>query len=253
MAGLTTVLPNNYNRSNCEYNYKIVSGFLNSQFLNTADVIDDVTFANLRLSVFDVEGVEVISDVWPLSKVDLVGGYRLYINDMIIDSTLIPNKIYRLVIYDTTDNMVYYRLNWFKFISGSDSGQFVYLSYRNSTNIFNINYEELPDYRNKIFVDLNVISNEPEYDLTSYPEATTGFIRNQKSQLKDAYTIEGYFFDKTAFAGMKGLSMHDDIQLNFRDYQIKEGYQEEANIRTNQTKGTFEVYDQEANEINLKG
>lgn len=252
MAGLTTVLPNNYNRSNCFYNYKIASGFLTSHFLNFDDVIDDVTFSNLRLSVFDPLGVEVISDVWPLSKVDLVGGYRLFINDMTIDA-LTPKKIYRLVIYDTTDSMVFHVFNWFQFRAGSDTSDLVYLSYRNSTNMFNINYEELPAYRNKLFVDLNVIGNEPEYDLTEYLEASTGTLRNEKSQLRDSYTLEGFFFDETANAGMKGMCMHDDIEINFRPYQIKEGYQIETNIRSNQSKGTFEVWDQTANETNLKG
>ena len=252
MAGLTTVLPNNYNHNKCPYYFKIAQGFTSSYFLNFETPVSGVTFTNLRLSVFDVAGVEVISDVWPLSKIDVTGGYRIYIEDLEINS-LTPKNIYRLVIYDTTDNMVFYRLNWFQYRIGDDTSDLTYVSYRNSTNLFNTNYEELPNYRNKIFIDLNVISNEPEYDLTAYPEATTGFLRNQKSQLKDAYTIEGYFFDETAFAGMKGLSMHDDIELNFRPYQIKEGYQEEENIRTSQKKGTFEVWDQTANEINLKG
>lgn len=252
MAGLTTVLPNNYNRNKCPYYFKIAQGFLHSAFLNFETPITGVTFANLRLSVFDVEGIEVISDVWPLSKIDVTGGYRIYINDMELDS-LTPKNIYRLVIYDTTDDIIFYRDNWFQYREIDDVTGLVHLSYRNSTNLFNINYEELPDYREKILIDLNVISNEPEYDLTAYPEATTGFLRNQKSQLKDAYTIEGYFFDEIAFGGMKGLSMHDDIEMNFRPYQIKEGYQEEENIRSSQKKGTFEVWDQSANEINLKG
>lgn len=252
MAGLTTVLPNNYNKNKCPYYYKIAEGSPTSHFLNFDTPISGVTFSNLRLSVFDVAGVEVISDVWPLSKVDITGGYRVYIDNMEIDS-LISKGIYRLVIYDTTTSLAFHIFNWFQFRLGDNTDDLVYISYRNSTNLFNINYEELPTYRNEFFIDLNQIENEPEYDLTDYLEASTGYLRNQKSQLRDSYTLEGYFFDKSANDGMKAFCMHDDIEINFRPYQIKEGYQIETNIRNNVSKGTFEVWDQLANETNLKG
>lgn len=251
MSILTTVLPNNYLRKDCPYLYKIVDSLPVSFFINNGTPTTYVDFDDLILSVFDVEGTEVQSDVHSLSKVDLGGGeYRIYAEDIALTG-LGNNKTYRFVIYDSSNDAVLYILNWFEFVPDNQSGDYVYLSYRNSSNIFNFNYEELPDYRNKIFVDLNVIDNEPEYDLTNYAEASTGFVRNQKSQLKDSYTLEAYFFDKVAHGGMKGLSMHDDIEVNFRPYQVKEGYEIDTNIRNGQSKGSIQLYDQNANEINL--
>lgn len=251
MSGLSTILPNNYQKKDCPYKYKVMDAVDWSFFLNTSTPTTYADFDDLILSIFDVHGSEVQSDVHPLEKVDLGGGqYRIYADGINLQG-LDFNKTYRPIIYDSTTDQILYVLNWFEFKSQFEAGNYVHLSYRNSSNIFNFNYEELPNFRNEIFIDLNVINNEPEYDLTNYSEASTGFVRNQKSQLKDSYTLEAYFFDEVAHSGMKGISMHDDIELNFRPYQIKEGYEIEFNIRNRVEKGSIQVYDQNANEINL--
>lgn len=248
---ITTIIPNNFLRNNKAYAYKIPVGAPISFFIPTKDPLT-ATFANLRISMFDGYGAEVIQDVGTLQKVDITGGYRLYLDGMTVSSGVV-GRLYKFVVYDTTDDSILFILNCFQLVSLNDADKYAYISYRNSTNIFNFNYEELPDFRNRLYVDLNKVGDQGEYDLTQYAEATTGFIRNQKSQLKDSLVLESYMFDENAHEAMKGFSLHDDIEINFRQYQVKEGYEIETNKRSRRSIGTIELYDQEKNAINLKG
>ena len=246
---LTTLIPNNYQKNNKSYYYKVADGIPFNFFINSAPISYD--FDDLILSIFDGYNTEVLNDVAPLSQVMLEGGtYRIYCEDVIIEG-LKNGVTYQPRIYNSVTNEELYRGSCFQFVL--DPEPYTMLSYRNSTNIFNYNYQELPDYRNIILVDLNQIDNVPEYDLNQYSEASTGYIRNQKSQLKDSITLESYFFDPQAHSAMKAISMHDDILINFEAYQVKEGYKIETNIRSKRTKGKIEMYIQGNNEINLNG
>ena len=248
----TTLLPNNYKLQEEAYLYKIPSNFTTSFFVN-GNELSTPDFANLRLSIFQGKGIEAISDVWPLNKLTLSNGnYRVYVEDMLITS-LNPGQVYYPVIYDTTTNLTLYKGNCFEFVAEADAEKFVRVSYRNSTNLFNFNYEEIPTFRNVLFLDLNVIENEPEYELTAYSEATTGFRRNEKSQLSDSFTLEAFLFDTNAHNGMKAVSLHDDIELNTLPYQIKEGYSIDTNVRSSLARGSIIFWDQSHNEINLSG
>lgn len=243
----TSVLPNNYRKKDCPYLYNVPNGIDHSFYINDSAPVTN-TFANLRLSVFDVEGNEVISNASSLSQVSISGGYQVYAEDVNITG-LVGNKTYRYIIYDTSDDSIVYILNWFKFTN--EVGGLVKVSYRNSSDIFNFEYETLSTYRNEIFLDLNVVDNQTELERTGYTEVSTGFYRNQKSQVKEYFTLESYFFDDVAHGGMRGLSAHDDIEINGRPYQVKENYETEYSIRNGQFKGTMDFWDQANNEINL--
>jgi len=248
MAIFTSILPNNYRKKDCPYLFNVPNGIDHSFYINDSTPITGITFANLRLSVFDVGGNEVISNASALTQVNITGGYQVYAEDVNITG-LVNNGTYRYVIYDTSDSSILYILNWFKFTN--DIGGLVKISYRNSSNIFDFAYETASTYRNVVFLDLNVIDNQSELDRTGYLEASTGFWRNEKSELREYFTLESYFFDDTAHNGMRGLAAHDDIEINGRPYQVKENYETEYNIRNGKFKGTMDFWDQTENEINL--
>jgi len=243
-----STLPNNYQKNNKGYQYKIPDGLPTNFFVN-GDPLDYADFANLILSVFTCDGTEAVVDANPLQKVDLGGGtYRIYSEDIIITG-LVHNKSYRYVIYDSvTDAIILMSDQTWKFVESPD--QYVKLSYRNSSNTFNYNYEELPDYRNIVYVDMNLVDNQAEYDITSEFDATTNTSRNQKTSLKDSVTLEGYFFDEIANNAMKVLSLHNDILINGRSYGLKKGYEFESNIRARKNLGTIELWDNGNNQIN---
>ena len=250
MSTFTTVLPNNYRKKNLPYFYKVVNNISTNIFINTSTPFNTIDFNDLVLSIFDRFGNEVLVDVSGLNKVDVTGGYILYIEDMIL--TGLTNKfIYEPRIYDVNTNEVLLILDCFEFRYFADG--LCYLDYRNSTNIFNILYEDLPDFRNKLFLDFNMIDMPSELDQNTYTEASTGRIRPEKTQLKATVSIETFMFDDNRHLAMQGLAAHDDIIINFREYQVKENYEIEYNRRNLRSKGTITLYDQSLNEINLHG
>lgn len=246
----TTVLPNNYKKKNIPYFYKVVNNIGTSFFINSNIVFDSVDFNDLVLSIFDQQGNEVITGVSGLSKLDVTGGFVLYVDGMSITG-LVNNRIYEPRIYDETNDQVLLILDCFQF--KSDAAGLVYLSYRNSSNIFNNRYEELPDFRNTLFLDMNLIDIPSELERNDYTEVSTGLIRNEKSQIKATVSLETYFFDDTRHEAMQGLAAHDDILINFRQYQTKDNYEIEYNRRNARSKGVINLYDQAKNEINLYG
>ena len=250
MAGLTSNIPNNYVLKNKEYLYKVPQLIPTAMFLNTVP-IEYAGFDDLIISVFDYSGVPVEVNVATLQKVDVVGGYRIYYDDFVIDG-LIPGNTYYPVIYNSITEQVILRLNCFQLVPFNDADKYVRLEYRNSTNMFNYNYEQLPDFYNIVYADLNMIDAPAEYNLTQYFEASTGEARNQKSQLKDTIVLEGYMFDKRADFAMKALSMHDTIIANLLPYTVKEGWSREFNVRNTRSKGTISLYVDDNNTINLK-
>jgi hypothetical protein len=242
-------LPNNYAKNNKAYLRPIPNGMPTSFFLNTREGITTPLSGNLRLSILDVYGVNVIPNAAPIQTTTASGGgYRIYVEDMILTG-LNFNSIYRPVIYDITTNLRLGRLNCFRFVEATP--QYVEISYRHSSDRDNYDYSQIPTYRNVIYLDLNVIDDQGEYDLNQYSEASTGFVRNQKSQLKSFVSLESFFFDAISHGGMKGLSLHDDILLNGLPFQVKEGYTKEPDIRSGKSKGVIEMWDQGLNEINL--
>jgi len=246
---LTEVLPNNYRRNNKASTIKVIDGFPFNFFIN--HTLTTQVFANLRLSVFDGYGTEVISDVAPLSQLNLGGGdYKVYAEDVEIIG-LNNHYNYDLIIYDTSDSSIVFFVSCFQFIQDSEAGNYVRLSYRNSSNRDGFNYEELPAYRHIVYLELNKIDAPAEYEIKEYFEASTGISRMQKSQLKDSVILEAFKFDDDMNQAMKSLSLHDDININFEQYQTKSGYEIDTDIRDNRSKGTIELYVQENNEINL--
>ena len=246
---ITSVLPNNYRKNNKGYQYKVVDGLGMNLFINSDDPIDYADFANLTLAVYDCYDNEIIVSANTLQKVDLGGGtYRIYSENILITG-LVPNKSYRWKIYDTVTEMVllYPDQTW-QFVSDPD--KYVRLSYRNSSNRDNYNYEELPDYRNIIYVDMNLIDEPTEYDITSEFDATTNTSRNQKTSLKDSVVLETYFFDEMANNAMKSISMHNDIEMNFVSYTVKKGYEMDYDFLTRRQKGTIEFWNDIVNTIN---
>jgi hypothetical protein len=250
--GLTTLFPNNYRLNNREYVIPVPQTLPISMFLNTPP-LTYADFANLRLSAVDAYGNMVFPDIATLQQVsDGEGGYQLYFEDLAVDGGTLYQEWY-LIVYDIITEEVLFRSNCFQTRPVGDGDNLARLSYRNSSNIFNFKYEELPDFRQVYYVDLNHVGSEPEYDNSVYAEVTTGFIRQKKSQLKHAITIASRGFDDRASKAMVGLSLHDDIEVNFTKYQVKEGYTYGDNRRSNRAEGKIVLYVQNDNEINLNG
>jgi hypothetical protein len=250
MAGFTKILPKNYQQNKIEYKYKVPLNVTLACYLNT-EPVTYAGFSDLIISIYDGNGTEVESGVATLQKVDLSGGtFRIYWDDFVVYS-LTAGRVYYPVIYDTTNGSVLMKLNCFECVSAVDAEKLVRIEYRNSSNILNYDYEDIPTFYNIIYLNMNVVEQEADYDLTQYFEASTGLPRNQKSQIKDSITLEGFQFDSRADSAMKGISMHSDIIINLASYSVKEGWKREFNNFSEKSKGVIVLYSNDNNSINL--
>lgn len=165
---------------------------------------------------------------------------------------ILPNgSYYWFVIHNTVTEQVYYVSNPFRNFLAEDKECFPLLSYRNSCDIFNNGYECLTTVRNTIRLDINLVEQQPEIEIRQYREQSTGKLRNQRSQTAKICSVETKQFDDGSNDAMFSLSVHDDILINERDYEVKTAHRIITSRKNPLQDGIIELYDQEYSTINL--
>ena len=220
-------------------------------YANLDTPIDDDDFALWVLDLYDMAGNQVSAGVGILTKDIISGGdYRFYAHFTI--PVGVDRGLYQLVVYNSSTSDLKYVTNCIEVITSADVEEFVFLWFRNSTNAFGFNYETLTSY-NTVFLNMNIVEEQPEISMDQYREASTGKIRNQKTQTAKVLSLETFMFDGEANDMMLALSSHDDIQLNAVVVKVKEAFKIETNKFNSLKKGIIEVYDQAFSTINLNG
>lgn len=242
-------IPNRYRKNDGQMVPAYLKNFAHFFYANLDNPISDGDFANWRLSLFDLHGNEIAQDIGTLTQ-DLVGGgnFNFYAYFTIPSNTV--NGIYELVIYNTVTNDVKYISDCVEVISLAEVENYVFLFYRNSTNLFNYNYQAISDY-NTIFLPMDLVEQQPEIELQQYFEQTSGRRRNQRVITSKVLILESYYFDDEANDMMLALSAHDDIRLNNRVVDVKTTFEIITNRDNSVQRGTIEFYDEEFSTINL--
>lgn len=240
-------IPKNYRINNNGYRPVLMTGLDHFMYVNSNDLITDADFDDWTVSLYQ-NSTEIQTDVATLTK-DIISGsdYRFYMTVNIDVSVL--NGEYYLVVYNSLTDEVKFQGNCIYVISEDEIENYVYLQYRNSSNIFNINYGVFSEYQN-IFLDMNVIDEQPEIEVKTYTEVSTGKIRNQLSNTAKVLTLESYYFDDGANDMMLALSVHDDILINGKVVKVKTPYKIETSLRDSLQRGVIEFYDQEFSTVN---
>lgn len=242
-------IPNRYRRTTDFSEPAYLRGFEHFFYANLDEPIDDSDFANWRLSLFDKFGTETASDIGALVKDPITSTtFRFYANFTIPIGTN-PGS-YQLVVYNSSTSDVKYIANCTKVITDADIEDYVLLFFRNSTNLYNFNYQGFTNY-NTIFLPLNVVEQQPEIQLDQVTEASSGIIRNRKTQASKVVTLESFFFDDEANNMMLALSVHNDILVNNSVMTVRTAFQIDTNRFNPVQKGTIELYDQSFSTINL--
>lgn len=154
------------------------------------------------------------------------------------------------IIYNSTKEAVYYVSNPFRALSDEVKENYPFVSFRNQSDLFGHPYECLTDVRNTMRLDLNGIEDQPEINLEQYRSASSGKQRNVRTETSYVVSVEAYFFDKAANKAMVPFSVHDDILINNRSYEVKTAYSIENNKINSVKKGVIELFDQELSTIN---
>lgn len=229
----------------------IIEGKDISFYANLTDSISDADFADWTLSVFDGFGNNIDDDIAVIVKDEYADlSYRFYVSSFSLSLT---KGTYRFVIYNSSNNTVKYVSNCFKYRAAADIVDCVYMSYRHSSTLFDFNYSTLTSFRNKVFIEMNDIEDQPEIELTPYPEVTTGQVRTSKTYSKLVRNLETKHFDFEDQLAMLGLSGHDDILMNGNSYTVKDVYQSIPSRGNSLKKGTISFYDDSVSTINFNG
>lgn len=231
----------------------LLKDFAHLIMINLDNMIDDANFPTYRVDLYQ-GGNEIQQGVGSLVKNSIDGSsYRMHFTGTI--GAGVSNGYYQFVIVDTspTDpapDLVIYVSNFFEVISSDEVSQFMFLQFRNSTDIYAFDYTNVAGYNN-VFLPINVIDEQPEIQLKQYRERSTGVLRNQKTQASKVLTLESDMFDEGAEDAMLALSVHDDIKINGVSVSVKEAFTSETIRETNLSKGRLTVYDERYSTINL--
>lgn len=204
--------------------------------------------ANLRIGILSNSGL-LDSNIFNLS-VSECNSIKYYYGELIFP-TYKSSYFNRFVIYDISNGVVYYLSNPFRVVLEDDKRCYPVLTYSNSCDILNHGYE-CTGKVNKHRIDFNLIEQQPEIELKQYTEQSTGRVRNQKTQARKVVSVETFFFDDGAHDGMLGLSVHDNINIGGRDYEVKTAYKIENNKQNALQRGVIELYDQKISTLNLR-
>lgn len=241
------LLPNNYERNNKLYYPKLILTQTFSLIVNGN--LFNFGVSNYRLDIINSSGAVVQSGVNFESGTNSNNETTVLIEDKLTGGE--ENRNVRFAFIETTTGSVSYISSEFE-VRFSTQG-LVKLQYRNSSDIFNFNYTVWPDKYNIVYLNLNRLESQGEYEIKQYQEQTTGKLRTQRSLTKKYIVLEAFYFDEYAHEAMRALSSHDDILMNDIQMEIKEQYNVAANQWNSVQKGTIQFYDQRFSTINLNG
>lgn len=221
-------------------------------YINFDVPANDPSYADFGLAIIKQGGI-VEQDIAGL-EIDIIDGNNYNIYATITVPPLVEGA-YLFAIYNKLTNVIKYVSQEIRVISANNDPDATTLTvtYRNSRNLYNFYYSNVPEFVNIHRLQLNVIGGQVEGDFKPYRGASTGKLRNVSFNLDRYVTLEAYYFDDLGHRGMQVFQAHDSIFLNNRPYLLKTPYAIEWNVLRNTQKGTIELYDQEFSTINRFG
>lgn len=242
--------PNFFNEQhNQVYSPMLLEGELYSNQINFIDKISSDT-SNWQIDIISGDQV-ILSDIAPLSVYGSV--------DKIVYFEFTPSGIsgedFQFLIHDNNTGFMVMMSNCFE-IKSEDSDyrdESVHVKFRNSTNLDNFEYDNLPDFYNQFRITLNSINYDYEYELTTYREQSTGRRRRQKSQKSKFVELEAYLFDQYALDAAASLCDHDEIYINGDKVNLKKGFSTSIQSDMKTHKASAEFYIEKYSTVNLKG
>lgn len=257
-TGTPSSYPNQNILNDCLYIPRMILDSQISVYANLNTPATDGDFANW-VCVFADRFGNINSDhgTFTVTQDDFgSGNFRWYFTETPATADFDAYEYYRFVIYETSGNTVKYVSNFFQAVPATDAYLFSYLTYRNSSSLDNFNYTDLTSFRNRIAIDLNVIEDQQEIEITDYPEVTTGDVRSEKTYSKLSLTMQAMQFDYEARRAMESVfkcNAPDGVTLNGNTIQRKEAPTWEIDKKSRLADGLVKFYDQAASQINLAG
>ena len=184
-------------------------------FFSLDDPISDSTFPLWKLRVIDGEGNIKADDIGVFTQYPSVGGgYRFSVNLNI--PLAVGRGTWLLVIYNSDTGQALYQGRKFEAITDGQYADYIYLTYRNSSDFANVPWSEFDD---SINVFLRGHQSEAEYqiDATISESAQTGEVRLIKGEQQKQVTIT-VNADEPIRDVLARIAMLDTITLNTGQY-----------------------------------
>jgi hypothetical protein len=244
-------IPNNYIQEEHLFAMSYLQGYDHWLYFNLDDPIEDSDFANWEIRVYDLDG-NLRQTIGALTK-DIISGsaYRFY-------CTFTPDGTYTglhyLAIYNTSTGEVKYSFqdSPFSVIALSEVEQYVWLKFRNSSDLDNFNYEDFPSNYQEVFLPMNAVSYDYEYEIKSYTSVSSKKRRDQKTGRHKIVTINTELFNEQANDMMSSVTIHDEIYINGERVKISQGFKPNVNRDMNVSQGEIKFYIEKYSTINYK-
>jgi hypothetical protein len=247
-----TRLPNNFRLINGRKSLpKLLMTFEWSFYANLTDTISDADFANWTLTFVNPQGTKVLDGTFSVTK-DGTTNYRFYASGTISDGAVTPG-IYRMVLYNNTNDAVRYISNWLEILDKDKKTDYVSLSYRSSIDRDYFNYEGLGSFRNKVFHEFYIRDVQLEITRENYIQAGNGKVRTDKTEERKYVELQSYYFDDFDHEATESMLLHDDLLFNSETYEVKEDYSRSYNVQSEIYVGSFQLYIDFFSQTNLNG
>lgn len=213
-------------------------------------------FINLRLPFLDNDDISNLhlrlvggADIGAvLNKVTAGTGYRLY-TTFSLPATV--DGAYQFEIYNTSTSSQKCVSNWFRVMN--DAGPTSFVKFKNSRNIYDYQYELIPDFYNQFRLHLSVNSVSAEGGASQVQNVATGRRRNANGISDKSFQLSTYYFDDGAHDAAIALIEHDSIEINGRSYIKKGAYTPNIRVNSKLSVGQADLYEQAFSSVNKYG
>ena len=157
----------------------------------------------------------------------------------------IENGIYQLVIYNSDTNVIYCISNQIYVNSNARLNQTALLKYRNSDDIDGFKYTQLPEYYNRVRIDLyRGEAREYEPEVEEENQIATGEKRYISLANRLSLPVTAEFLDDLACEGLESFVTHDEIYVNGKRYNSNaEIDYEQLDLGFNKFRCNFKLFD----------
>lgn len=224
-----------------------------SFYLNFDTPTSDPDFDNFKLGLYatsdNILGDRVVDELATLNK-DMVSAIQYNIWAEYIIPETVADGFYCLVIYDSTDDSIKCQSNFIGIgASVGSNDKTVRVVYRNDQNIYNTQYENLPDFYQRVRLPVYVINKQFESNREQYRNVSDRQIRNIRSDADELHTLQFQWLDDYAHRAICAMWEQTDVFINGNFYVPKGNYNFEYNTRFKVKLGNIDAYLEQANAL----
>jgi hypothetical protein len=210
-------------------------------YINFNSAISNSGFANWKLGLIDCQKTLIYTDLATLQQ-DTIAGTSSYYVYCEMDWPIVPKiGLFQLIIWDSSDNSVKYVSNYLRKISAEKANtDTLQLVYRNSSNVFNFQYESATGFYNKFRIPAWIRQAQPSDEVIGY-DLSDGRFLPVRSEVKvtDLIITDGdKYFHEGFFAATRH---HDYLRINNVNYERGSG----ADYTVTPPENGFPIYEAE--------